>query len=125
MFALHAVYLSCALIIDLLINQYVVFSLFAHIRISFLLSIIKNSVIMKLAYGYHVVVILSEGDMATKAFISIIFNEHFCCHLRSTVRDTGRGSGRQRIFTSEEGQGYDEIKVKQGLNHTWLEAGFK
>ena len=40
---LHTVYISCALIINLIINQSFSFSLFAHISISFLLSIIKSS----------------------------------------------------------------------------------
>ena len=69
------IYLSCALIINLIINQYFVFSCFAHIRISSLLSIIKNSVIMKLACGYHTVVISFEGDMSSHRCKDVYFND--------------------------------------------------
>ena len=70
---------------------------------------------MKLARECHTIVISFEQDTASHRCKCVYFNDFqwtFYYHIRSTVRDTGRGSGRQRIFTSEEGQGYDEIKVK-------------
>ena len=114
----YSIYVCFALAINLIINvlPFHILLTFSIITLCFQSSKVLN---MKLAYECHTIIISLEGDMASQRCKCVYFNNFqrtFYCHIRSTVRDTGRGSGRQRIFTSEEGQGYDEIKVKQRLN---------